>query len=151
LKLDCPCSSSSSSELEITNDVYFIENFEKRIKSIEELKIEENLKSILDNLKDQLSSIEKLSEDSQDYLSKDIYEKQIETFLPTVPNSLSAWLPGGADIDLPYTLFHYYNTGVDVYGQNPNNKIFQIDKTNQYFRLGDHSNNIGTVLVVVRV
>jgi hypothetical protein len=69
------------------------------------------------------------------------------SYFPTVPNTLSAWLPGGADVDLPNTLFHFYNTGVDVYGSIPNTKIFQIDKTNQYLRLGDHSNNIGTVLV----
>jgi hypothetical protein len=91
LKLDCLCStsssSSSSSELEIIDDVSFIVDFEKRIKSIEELKMEENLKSISDNLKDQLFSIEKLSDDSQKYLLKDPYEEEIQTYLPTVPKN----------------------------------------------------------------
>jgi hypothetical protein len=123
LKLDCPCSSSSSSfssshELEITEDVSFIENFEKRIKFIEELKIEEKLKNIFDNLYDQLSSIENLliELNIQDYLLKDSYQTKIETYLPTVLNTLSVYLPDGVSVDLPNTLFHYYNTGVDVYG-----------------------------------
>jgi hypothetical protein len=77
LKLDCPCSASTSSELEITEDVSFIEKFEERIKSIEKLKIEKNLKSILDNLGEQLSFIEKLTDDSQDYLPKDPYENRL--------------------------------------------------------------------------
>jgi hypothetical protein len=105
------------------------------------------LNIILENLEDQLSSIEKLSEDSQNYLLKVSYETKIETYLPTVPNTLSAWLSGGAVVDLPNTLFHYYNTEINLYSPNINNKIFQIDKTNQYLRLGDHSNNVGTVLV----
>jgi hypothetical protein len=70
LKLECSSSasssSSSSSELEITDDISFIENFELRIKSIED--------------------------HSQKYLLKDPYEEEIQTYLPTVPKTLSGYL-----------------------------------------------------------
>jgi hypothetical protein len=148
LKLEFPSSSfsssssSSSSELEKTDDVSFIENFENRIKSIEELKIEENLKSVLDNLKEQLSSIEKLSEDSQDYLSKDTYEKQIETYLPAIPNTLSSWLPGGASVDFPNTLFRYFDIGFYVYTKTePIIPMLEINKGYNYIQIGDYYNN----------
>jgi hypothetical protein len=72
LKLDCLCSSSSScsfsfsSELEIIDNVSFIDNFENRIKSIED--------------------------DSQKYLLKGPYEEEIQTYVPTVPKTFSGYL-----------------------------------------------------------
>jgi hypothetical protein len=106
------------------------------------------LNSILENLSDQLPSIKKLSNNSQNYLLKDLYEEQIQTYLPTVPNTLSAYLPGGTSYDLPNTLFHFYNTGVYVYCPLPIfAPIFHIEKTQQYVRIGDFVNNIRIVYV----
>jgi hypothetical protein len=95
LKLECLSSSSSSSssssfEFEITDYVSFIEGFENIIKFVEELNIEERLDNILNDLNDQLSSIENLSNElnSQDYLPKDPYETKIQTYIPNIPNYL---------------------------------------------------------------
>jgi hypothetical protein len=121
LKLDCPCSasstsSSSSSELEITDDVSFIEDFEKRIKSIEDY--------------------------SQKYLAEVPYEEQIHTYLPTVPKTLSAWLPGCTSADLPNTLFHYFDTGVYVFRKTvPIIPLLEINKGSNTIQLGDYQNN----------
>jgi hypothetical protein len=115
--LDCPCSSSSSSsELEITNDVSFIEDFENRIKSIED--------------------------NSQNYLLKGLYEEQIQTYLPTVPKTLSVWLPGGSSANLPNTLFRYYDAGVYVYTKTePIIPMLEINKGSKYIQIGDYWNN----------
>jgi hypothetical protein len=50
--------------------------------------MEEKLNGILDNLDDQLSSIDNLSNElnSQDYLPRDSYETQFHTYIPNIPN-----------------------------------------------------------------
>jgi hypothetical protein len=121
LKLNYPCSSSSSSssssELEITDDVSFIDNFEERIKSIED--------------------------DSQKYLLKDPYEEQIQTYLPTVPKTLSGYLNGGENPTTELnTLFHYFDTGVNVYRKTELIILmFEINKEGNRIQIGDHYNN----------
>jgi hypothetical protein len=67
--------------------------------------------------------------------------------LPFRPWCSYALFTSSCPVHLPNTLFHRYNTRLNVYGTNPKTKIFQIDKTDQYVRIGDHSNNVGTVLV----
>jgi hypothetical protein len=118
LKLDCPCSAStSSSELEITEDVSFIEKFEERIKSVEE--------------------------DSQNYLLKDPYEEQIQTYLPIVPKTLTGYLNGGANPTTELnTLFHYFDTGVFVFRKTvPIIPMLEINKGSNTIQIGDYNNN----------
>jgi hypothetical protein len=107
------------------------------------------LKSILDNLNDQLSSIEKLSDDSQDYLPKDPFEEQIQTYLPSVPKTLSGYLNGGANPTTELnTLFHYFDSGVYVFRKTePIIPMLQINKASNFIQIGDYNNdNPETVL-----
>jgi hypothetical protein len=166
LKLDYPCSScssscsssSSSSELEITDDVSFIENFEERIKSIEELKIEEKLNGILDNLNNQLSSIENLSNNSQIYLLKVPYEVQIQTYIPNITNYLCTYtdirkgaIPNLTSLD---TIFHFNNyrrespCSITSFANNKIDKLFYLNGGDNKVQIGsDLSLGIGSIFV----
>jgi hypothetical protein len=60
---------------------------------LKNLKIEEKLDSILDNMYNQLSSIEDLSNglNFQEYLLKNSYELLIRNFIQNIPNYLNIY------------------------------------------------------------
>jgi hypothetical protein len=101
----------SSSETEIDQQTSSIEYHEERIKVFEELKIEEKLKSIFDNLNIQLSSIDNLSNElnSQDCLPKNPHGIQIQTYLPNIPNYLNIYSIAYPETSDASRLFQYYN------------------------------------------
>jgi hypothetical protein len=77
------------------------------------------LKNIFDDISNQLSSIEKLSNElnSQNYLPKDPYETQIQTYIPNIPNYLLIYtditkgtIPNFASSD---SIFNFSNYGRD--------------------------------------
>jgi hypothetical protein len=81
------------------------------------------LKLIIDGL------VNNGSRTSDEFLPIDSYEEDITTYIRTVPKKLCAYLFCDSSLDLPNTLFNYYNSEVFVYGSSPMFAlIFHIDK-----------------------